>query len=147
MTKCIKQYMIGSCGAQIFCQSKDAGPRWVTDHSQFSIARMQTHVISTSILTKRRDVHAHNPSYDWMDTLLLVTNLTKSDCVHCVTWHACFYPVIKTDEGLQGPRNKEWSVDPQTVHANQFLPISEGLQQKGHQGPWMGGWLPSTRDR
>lgn len=127
--------MIGSCGAQIFCQSKDAGPTWVTEHSPFSIARLQTHVITTSILTKWPDVHAHNPSYDWMNALLLVTYLTKSDCVHGVTWHACIYPVIKTVEGLQGFRNKEWSVDPQTVHANQFLLTSEGLQQKRHQGP------------
>jgi len=77
-----------------------------------------------------------------MDTHLLVTYLSKSECVHSVTWHACTYPVIETGEALQSLGNKEWSVDPQTVHANQFLLTSEALQQNRHQGRQMGGWLP-----
>lgn len=91
MIKYIKQWMIGSCGAQTFCQSKDAGPRQVISHSQFSITLLKTHVISTSILTKRPKLQAHILSYDWMDTHLLITYLTKSECVHGAMWRPSSY--------------------------------------------------------
>lgn len=55
--------------------------------------------------------------------------------MHGVTLRGRIYSVIGTGEGLQSLRNKEWSVDPQIVNANQFLLTSEALQQKGEPRP------------